>query len=182
MIGFGGYPALARLARRAARPHPDPDPRAECGARPGQPADGGQGRRDRHRLSEGRAAAGQGARTRSIWSAIRSATRSLALRDQPFPPLDRGRHLPPARHRRQPGRLDPVRGRARGARLCCPSISAGGSRSPSNAAPRISSGSAPAMPRSASRPISPPICPICPSGSAGRISSSPAPAPRPSPS
>ena len=40
VIGFGGYPALARSARGAARPHPDPDPRAECGARPGQPADG----------------------------------------------------------------------------------------------------------------------------------------------
>ena len=37
-------------ARRAARPHPDPAPRAECGARPGQPADGRPGRRDRHRL------------------------------------------------------------------------------------------------------------------------------------
>ena len=50
VIGFGGYPALSGPARGAARRHSDPDPRAECGARPGQPADGGQGRCDRHRL------------------------------------------------------------------------------------------------------------------------------------
>ena len=50
VIGFGGYPALPGSAGGAARSHPDPDPRAECGARAGQPADGRQGRRDRHRL------------------------------------------------------------------------------------------------------------------------------------
>ena len=87
VIGFGGYPALPGSAGGAARPHPDPDPRAECGARPGQPADGRQGRRDRHRLSERPAAAGQGARTRSIWSAIRSATRCWRCATSPIPAL-----------------------------------------------------------------------------------------------
>ncbi len=50
VIGFGGYPGLSGFARRAARPHPDFAARAKCGAWAGQPADGDQGRRDRHRL------------------------------------------------------------------------------------------------------------------------------------
>ena len=87
VIGFGGYPALAGSARRAQGRHPDPDPRAECGARAGQPADGEEGRRDRHRLSGRRPAEAQASGTRPIWSAIPVRDEVLALRDQPFPPL-----------------------------------------------------------------------------------------------
>ena len=38
----------------------------------------------------------------------------LALRDQPYPALDRRGHLPAARHRRKPGRAHPLRGRPGG--------------------------------------------------------------------
>ena len=102
-----------RCSPRSADGIPTADPRAECGARPGQPAARRQGRRDRHRLSGRRAAARQAARDKVhlVGNPVRDEV--LALRDEPFPPLDRGRHLPRAGHRRQPGRARPVRGRAR---------------------------------------------------------------------
>ena len=182
VIGFGGYPALPGPARGAARPHPDRDPRAECGARPGQPADGGQGRRDRHRLSRGRAAAGQGSATRCIWSAIRCATRCWRCATSLIPPLTEDGIFRAAGDRRQPGRDDPVRGRARRAGAAA------------RAFPPPPAGD-PAMPRRGYRRGARALCRarhprrsrhlfrrICRSGWPGRIWSSPAPAPRPSPS
>ena len=105
----------------------------------------------------------------------------LALRDQPFPPLTEDGIF----------RLL-VTGGSQGASILSDVVPEGLALLPEHfrrrlqvtqqCRPRISSGCAPAMPRSAFPPISPPICPICPSGSPGRISSSAAPAPRPSPS
>ena len=51
VVGFGGYPAFPSLLAASAMRHPDRAPRAECGARPGQPAARRRGRGDRHRLS-----------------------------------------------------------------------------------------------------------------------------------
>ena len=50
VVGFGGYPAFPSLLAASAMRHPDRAPRAECGARPGQPAARRRGRGDRHRL------------------------------------------------------------------------------------------------------------------------------------
>ena len=182
VIGFGGYPALPGLARRAARPHPDPAPRAECGARPGQPADRRPGRRDRDRLSE----TSSGCRPRPadkahlVGNPVRDEV--LALRDQPFPPLTEDgifRVL--------------VTGGSQGASILSEVVPEGlGAAARAFPPPAPGHPAMPrrgyrrrcarAMPRSASPPTSPPICRTCPSGSPGRISSSPAPAPRPSPS
>ena len=45
VVGFGGYPAFPALLAARGDAHPDRAPRAECGARPGQPAARRRGRR-----------------------------------------------------------------------------------------------------------------------------------------
>jgi UDP-N-acetylglucosamine--N-acetylmuramyl-(pentapeptide) pyrophosphoryl-undecaprenol N-acetylglucosamine transferase len=180
VIGFGGYPAFPALL--AARRERIPTLLHEQNAVLGRVNRLMAGRVDAIATSydnvqrlPGKAAD----KVHLVGNPVRDEV--LALRDQPFPPLTEDgifRML--------------VTGGSQGASILSevvpeglallPSISGGGSRSRSNAGPRISSRCARAMPRSALPPISPPICPICPNGSPGRTSSSPAPAPRPSPS
>jgi hypothetical protein len=100
---FWRLSGACRAARRAPCRYPDRDPRTECRAGPRQPPAGRARRRDRDRLSTKSKRLPPAMPPRRIWSAIRCAT-VMALRERAFPGAARGRHLPPARDRRQPGR------------------------------------------------------------------------------
>ena len=88
-IGFGGYPAFPRCSPRSATADPDRAPRAECGARPGQPA-------ARRRSVDAIATAydeverleARATRQGACWSAIRCAKRCSRFGELPFPPFD----------------------------------------------------------------------------------------------
>ena len=170
VVGFGGYPALPALLAALEGRHADRDPRAECGARPHQPAARAPRRCDRHRLLRGRAAAPRGMprKVHVVGNPVRDEI--AALRDQPFPPITEDgifRIL--------------VTGGSQGATILSEVVPEGLGLMPRHLPPPDAGDAAmPArgyrggaranMPGSASPPISPPICPICPTGSAGRIS------------
>ena len=113
VVGFGGYPALPALLAARTAGIAVGDPRAERGARPGQPPARRAGRCDRHRLSRGRPAASRSTldKVHLVGNPVRPQV--LALRDEPFPAFTAGRPAARAGDRRQPGRAGAVRGRAR---------------------------------------------------------------------
>ena len=119
VVGFGGYPTIPALAaawllRRAAD-----DPRTERRARPGQPALRPPRRRGRLRhLADGAARGRDGPAT----PATRCARRCWTAPARPISRPATSRW--PAGDRRQPGRADPVRRRARRRGRCCPTACA----------------------------------------------------------
>ena len=137
VIGFGGYPALPALM--AAQRDRIPTLIHEQNAVLGRVNRLVAGRVDAiataypdvERLAKSREG-----KTHLVGNPVRDEV--LALRDQPYPALtDEGVFRLLVTGGSQ-GATILVRGRARRRSACCPSISAAGSRSPSNAAPRIS--------------------------------------------